>query len=84
MLAAITTRDKLLQTLGNLTLITVPGNSAASNSAFHEKKAWLKQSLLALNLAVLERSTWDEAAIKDRAEVLADLAVKVWPAPRPS
>ena len=84
MLSAITTRDKLLQTLGNLTLITVPGNSAASNSAFHEKKAWLKQSLLALNLAVLERSTWDEAAIKDRAEVLADLAVKVWPAPGPS
>lgn len=82
MLAGIRTRDAALQTLGNLTLITVPGNTTASNKAFHEKKVWLKESLLALNLAVLERETWDEAAIAQRGSALADLAVEVWPAPR--
>lgn len=81
MLAAITTREALLQTLGNLTLITVPGNSAASNKAFPEKKTWLGESLLALNIPLQKRATWDEAAITERGEALADLAVKVWPAP---
>ena len=48
MLAAITSRNAFLHTLGNLTLITISGNSAASNSAFPEKKRWLQKSLLAL------------------------------------
>lgn len=81
MLVAITTRDKLVQTLGNLTLITVPGNSAASNSAFPEKKVWLQESLLALNVPIQQRASWGEAAIMERSEALADLAMKVWPHP---
>lgn len=81
MLSAISAREALLQTLGNLTLITVPGNTAASNKAFPAKRTWLQESLLALNVPLLQRATWDEAAITDRAGVLADLAVKVWPAP---
>ena len=83
MLAGIRTRDAAVQTLGNLTLITVPGNSSASNKAFPDKKPWLKQSLLALNLAILEHETWDEGTITARAAALADLAVKVWPALEP-
>ena len=81
MLTAVRAREAAVQTLGNLTLITMPGNSTASNKAFSDKRPWLKQSLLALNLAILERESWDEAAIADRAGVLADLAVKVWPEP---
>lgn len=79
MLAAVQAREGLLHTLGNLTLITVPGNTSASNRAFQDKAPWLKQSLLALNLAILERSEWNEAAISDRSAALADLAIKVWP-----
>lgn len=81
MLAGIRSRDAALQTLGNLTLITVPGNTVASNRAFSEKKPWLRESLLALNLSILEYEEWDEAAIAQRAETLADLAVTIWPAP---
>ena len=81
MLAGIHAREAALQTLGNLTLITVPGNGTASNKAFADKKNWLRESLLALNLAILEHDTWDEAAIARRAETLADLAVTVWPGP---
>jgi hypothetical protein len=50
---AIIAREAALHTLGNLTLITVPGNTSASNSAFHDKAQWLRKSLLALNLAIL-------------------------------
>ncbi|GAA0567935.1 DUF262 domain-containing protein [Craurococcus roseus] len=84
MLAGIRTREAALQTLGNLTLITVPGNTTASNRAFPDKKPWLRESLLALNLAILERDTWDETAIAERASTLADLATAVWPAPSSS
>lgn len=59
MLSAIAVRQAALHTLGNLTLITVPGNTTASNSAFDQKRPWLKQSLLALNLAILENEHWD-------------------------
>lgn len=81
MLAAIAVRQAALHTLGNLTLITVPGNTTASNSAFEEKKPWLNQSLLALNLAIVEKAHWDETVIAARGESLAELAIRVWPAP---
>lgn len=79
MLGQISARERLVHTLGNLTLITVPANSAASNSAFGTKSEWLKQSLLALNLEILERPSWDEAEIEGRAARLGDLAVTIWP-----
>lgn len=78
---AIKIRDSSLHTMGNLTLITVPGNATASNKAFTEKKLWLKQSLLALNLLVLEQPDWDETTIATRAASLAETAVKLWPGP---
>jgi hypothetical protein len=81
MLAAIAVRQAALHTLGNLTLITVPGNTTASNSAFDQKKPWLRQSLLALNLAILDQPTWDESQITARGKLLADLAVNIWPCP---
>lgn len=79
MAAEIARREAALHTLGNLTLITVPGNTTASNHPFAEKKPWLVQSLLALNLTIAEQDAWSEAAIGARAEALAELAVKVWP-----
>jgi hypothetical protein len=79
MLEAISARERLLHTLGNLTLITVPGNTVASNAAFDAKRQWLAQSLLALNLEVLERPAWNEAEIEARAANLGDLAIQVWP-----
>jgi uncharacterized protein with ParB-like and HNH nuclease domain len=81
MLSAISTRDSALQTMGNLTLITVPGNTTASNSYFTEKKLWLKKSLLVLNLDIIDLPKWDEDESALRGKALADLAVKVWPTP---
>jgi len=70
MLTAIAARRAALHTLGNLTLVTVPGNSAASNSGFMEKADWLKKSLLALNLEILERPTWGKRRSKSGAGYL--------------
>ena len=82
MFTATSARHNALHTLDNLTLITVPGNAAASNSAFAVKSPWLKQSLLAMNLVILEEKSWDENSIYQRGQTLAALAMQVWPAPK--
>ena len=79
MIAAISNRQNSLHTLGNLTFITVPGNSAASNSDFAKKKKWLKKSLLALNLEIIEEPNWSESEIQNRSSALASIAIDIWP-----
>lgn len=79
MLSDIAARDRALHTLGNLTLVTVPANTVASNSGFTDKASWLKQSLLALNLEVVAHGQWSESEIESRSKNLADRAVEVWP-----
>jgi len=75
-----------LHTLGNLTLTAY--NSDYSDRAFIEKRDMpdapekgLKQSPLKVNqgLGILE--AWNEEAIKTRAAKLAQIGVRVWPAP---
>lgn len=70
---------KWLHTLGNLTLTGY--NSELSNKPFEEKSAHLqKNSNLALNKYYQQKKVniWDEEAIKNRAEYLADIAIKIW------
>lgn len=79
MLSAVHAREGAVHTLGNLTLVTVPGNIVASNSGFPQKRDWLRQSLLALNLEIIDQPDWNEAAISARGTRIADLAVQIWP-----
>ena len=76
-----------LHTLGNLTLTAY--NSEFSDRTFMEKRDMpsapekgLKQSPLKLNQGLGALEKWDEAAIKTRADKLADGAVHVWVAPK--
>ncbi|MEI7775720.1 MAG: DUF262 and DUF1524 domain-containing protein [Verrucomicrobiota bacterium] len=76
-----------LHTLGNLTLTAY--NSEFSDRTFIEKRDMpsapekgLKQSPLKLNQGLGALEKWDEAAIKTRADKLADGAVHVWAAPK--
>jgi uncharacterized protein with ParB-like and HNH nuclease domain/predicted transport protein len=74
---------KYLHTLGNLTLTGY--NSELSDRPFHEKrtmKGGFDESPLRLNASLARLEHWNEAAITRRANSLADLAVKVWPAPQ--
>jgi uncharacterized protein with ParB-like and HNH nuclease domain len=73
-------RDKLLHTIGNLTLLTKELNPSVSNGPWDRKlEAILKHSALNLNRSLAKR--WDEAAIQARTEALFKTAVKIWPRP---
>jgi len=74
-------RQAAVHTLGNLTLLTPPGNALASNASFTEKQPRLVESLLKMNTAIAESQAWNEAEIEARGERLADLATRLWPAP---
>lgn len=76
-------RTMLLNTLGNLTLITGSLNPALSNSAWNTKRPELLK-FSKLNLTQYfhgkEADEWDEAAIERRTEALFSQLVKIWPA----
>ena len=76
-----------LHTLGNLTLTAY--NSDFSDRTFVEKRDMpdapekgLKLSPLRLNQGLGALEKWDEAAIKTRAGIWADVAVVVWTSPK--
>lgn len=72
-----------LHTLGNLTLTGY--NSEYGDRPFAEKrdmKGGFKESPLKLNAGLGQLVQWNEEAIKARAERLARMAIRVWPAPR--
>ena len=70
---------KCLHTLGNLTLTAY--NPELSNKPFEEKSAHLQNnSNLALNKYYQQKKVvvWNEDTIKNRAEYLANIALKIW------
>lgn len=77
----IDARKAVIQTLPNLTLLTPPANSSASNSGFEAKRQRLRDSLLKTNIAIADEQTWDEQAIAQRAASLAKVAVSLWSVP---
>lgn len=75
-------RDRLVHTIGNLTLVNCKLNPELSNGYWDRKREGLNDhSVLYLNKQLLKdfSAKWDEAAIHARAEVLGNLAAKVWP-----
>lgn len=80
----IEVRQAVVQTLPNLTLLTPPANSSASNLNFEAKRVRLHDSLLKTNIAIASEAVWDEAAIARRGDALATAAVALWPSPQPS
>ncbi len=69
----------LVHTLGNLTLSGY--NPELSNRPFAEKRAWLRNSGLAMNHEIAESEGWGKQQILMRADALAARAIKLWPAP---
>lgn len=73
-------RDSMVQTIGNLTIITQPLNSSISNSSWEIKKpALMAVSLLPINQMLHKYDEWNEDAIQERGQVLFELAAKIWP-----
>ena len=71
--------EKYLFTIGNLTLTGY--NSELSNRSFKEKQdmhGGFRDSPLRLNRRLAQVERWDEVAIKNRAEMLSEKALKIW------
>lgn len=81
--------DKIYKTwlhrLANLTLTAAAYNSKLSNSLFVEKcnmEDGFASSPLRLNQAIAKNSHWGAKELEQRAEILIDKALKIWPYPR--
>ena len=73
-------RDRLLHTVGNLTLVTQRLNSTLSNAPWDEKSDTIdKYSILRLKESVTSEEVWDEETIRERSRYLAKVAAEVWP-----
>ena len=75
-------RNRLIHSVGNLTLVNQPLNSVLSNAPWEEKRVTLNDhTTLFLNKDLLANApaVWDEAAIAERAKRLSRVAARVWP-----
>ncbi len=80
--AATARRIALVQTLGNLTLVTQALNSAVSNGPWAAKKrAIMDAALLPINQRLHAHPEWDDQSIEARAGAMFERAVAIWPAP---
>ena len=78
----IVRRRRLLNTFGNLTLLTKPLNSSVSNGPFSKKREALKdRSLLVMNREITKETYWDEDQIEERGHKLFEVARDLWPYP---
>ncbi len=75
-------RNRILNSVGNLTLVTPSFNSKVSNDSFPKKLPEFKgQSVLMLTKDFVEKTDWNETNIENRGKSLAALALDVWPIP---
>ena len=71
---------ELVNTIGNLTLVTKPDNSAAGNKDFETKKKIFEDTLhIRLNKILYGMSEWTSEAIKNRSERLIDELISMYP-----
>ena len=73
-------RERLIQTFGNLTLVTPNFNTAVSNRSFDRKRREFKEiARLLLTRSFEDLEEWDEKAIVARGKQLFDVACRCWP-----
>lgn len=71
--------SRVIDTLGNLTVLSSSLNTAQSNYAWGKKRAeMMKHSLLPINQNLFGLDLWNEATILDRGEELFKEAIGIW------
>ena len=81
----IVRRQRLLNTFGNLTILTKPLNSSVSNGPFSVKREALNDhSLLVMNREIAREENWGEDQINVRGRKLFEVARDLWPYPKTS
>ena len=72
-------RSHLIQTIGNLTMLTSNLNPVVSNGPFAQKRERiLKHSAINLNRFLHGIQEWDEDGIRSRAQTLFKVACEIW------
>ena len=78
-------RNRIVHTIGNLTLVNQKLNSSMSNARWKSKRAaLLKHSVMSLNSELNDESHWSEDSILARSRRMAKLIAKCWPGPNSS
>lgn len=78
----IVKRNRIKQTLGNLTLVTQSFNSGVSNLTFDVKRREFEdQSILMLTKDLVRQDKWGEDEIATRGKQLFEHARQIWGAP---
>lgn len=73
-------RDRLIDTIGNLTLVTQKLNSTLRNAPWPKKrKLFDERSVLELRKSLTDHDEWNEETIRARGRQLAKVAAEVWP-----
>ena len=75
-------RNRVVHTIGNLTLVNQKLNSALSNASWENKlNELLKHSVMSLNSELMDQTHWSEQTIRDRSRRMAELIFDCWPGP---
>jgi len=80
-------RDRIIHTLGNLTLLTGKLNSKVSNGSWLKKggkrEALEAHDVLLLNREILKKTdkNWTDEAIRERTQELAKIITQIWTVP---
>ncbi|TFD46934.1 DUF262 domain-containing protein [Cryobacterium frigoriphilum] len=78
-------RDGLIQTLGNLTLVTQSLNARLSNAAWAapngKRAALIRHDTLLLTRDVVHSDTWSDRDIGARTDDLIEVLIATWPVP---
>ena len=75
-------RNRIIHTIGNLTLVNQKLNSSMSNARWKSKRAaLLKYSVMSLNSELNDESHWSEDSILARSRRMAKLIAQCWPGP---
>lgn len=86
-LAQEASRDRLIHTIGNLTLVTSSLNARLSNAAWlgeNGKREALRRSdtlLLGRDVVDVQDESWSDAHIQERSTRLIDAVLAIWPVP---
>lgn len=75
-------RNRIIHTIGNLTLVSGRLNPKLSNSSWARKRKELnKHAVLFLNKQLVDEapSAWNEDTIAERAKRLSSVAAQIWP-----
>ena len=73
-------RDKLIDNIGNLTLLTRSLNATESDEPFHVKREFMKRySVSVMNNEIWRKRNWDTKNIKEREKELHKIFCEIWP-----